>query len=178
MSAGGLPRRYVLPLFEIGVEKGELDRISADLGMIDHTLCESPDLRGFLTDPTIERKMKMGVIEKLFPDISTYTKNFLRVVIDKNRTEILKLTYRLFSDLLNEHRGVMPGELETAVQLDDSTFDELIRTLEKKFNKRLELERKVDPSLLGGARVRVGNVVIDGSVRGRMARLKEALAGE
>jgi len=174
--SGILARRYVQPLFEVAQEKNELERIAGDLAALDQALQESAELKGFLSDPSIGRKAKRTLVEKVFAEASSYTLNFMRVVIDKNRPEILGMSYRLFTDMLNIHRGVALGVVETAVPLDDTAFNKVRKMLEARFGCKLELERKIDPGLLGGLRVRVGNNVIDGSVRGRLEGLKAALS--
>ncbi|MDP8229441.1 MAG: ATP synthase F1 subunit delta [Candidatus Electryoneaceae bacterium] len=178
MRSSGLARRYVQPLFYVALEKGELDKIASDLFSFDEMLSQSSELRSFLADPSVERLAKRGVMEKLFDDVSPYTLNFVKVVIDKNRSAIFDMVYPLFRDMLNEHNGITAGIVETAVPLDDDLFVRLQKTLETRFEKRLELERKIDPDLLGGVRVRIGNMVIDASVRGRLNKLKEMLISE
>jgi len=173
-----LARRYVQPLYDVGSEKDLLDQIANDLELVDKTLQESDDLRGFLYDPSIERQAKKDVLEKLFADISPYSLNFLRVIVDKNRSLVFDQAYPLFREMLNEHRGITTGAIETATPLDDASYRKVIENLEKRFDKKLELEQIVTPDLIGGIKVRIGNVVLDGSVRGQLAKLKKVMAGE
>ncbi|MDP8239857.1 MAG: ATP synthase F1 subunit delta [Candidatus Hatepunaea meridiana] len=175
MSGGSLARRYVQPLFEVAQENNQIDRINNDLELLDRTLSESEELRGFLVDPSIIRQLKKGLIEKLFTEFSHYSMNFVKVVIDKNRPEVLKSAYSLFMELLNIHRGITPGIVESAVPLEDADFEKVKTTLELRLGSKLVLERRVDPSLLGGVRAQVGNTVIDGSLRGRLNKLKATL---
>ena len=175
MSGGGITRRYIEPLFEIAVEKGIEDRISEDLKLFDDTIVENPELKKFLFNPSMDRKAKRTVIEKLFADSSKYTLSFLRVVIDKNRPNILLEAYSLYSALLNKHRGITTGKIETAVPLEENTLKQVKENLEKRFKCTLELECTTDPSLMGGILVRVGNTVLDGTIRGRLQRLKSTM---
>ena len=178
MRGGVLARRYVQPLFEVAREKDELERIYDDLKSLDQALSDSPELKGYLSDPSIEKHDKKSVLEKIFEGASIYTLNFMRVLIDKNRPEVLWVAYPLFRDMLNEHRGISTGVVETAVTLEDADFSKIKSALESRFESRLDLERKVNPDLLAGLRVRIGNVVLDGSVRNRLTRLKEMLVAE
>jgi len=170
-----IARRYVEPLFEVALERNQLDRIAEELAALDQAINVSQDLRKYIFDPSIERHVKKSVMEQIFAGASDYTLNFIKLVIEKNRPEILSMAYRLYINLLNDHRGITPGEVETAVPLDDVTFDGIRKDLEARFNTKLHLERKVDSDLLGGMRVRIGNMVIDGSVRGRLVQLRELL---
>jgi len=177
LIGSGLARRYVQPLFEVAREKDRLEQVQSELALLDRCLSESPELRGFLSNPSIERRAKWGVAQQIFTGATPYTLNFMRVVIDKNRTRVLDVACRLFDEMLNLHRGVTPGVVETAVPLDETAFAEVRSNLERRFGGELELEQRVEPTLLGGLRVRVGNTVIDGSVRGSLNRLKQAIAG-
>jgi len=173
-----LARRYVLPLFELSRDAGTLDRTAVDLQVLDDALTGSPDLVLFLSSPTVERAVKKSAVEQIFKDLSPLTLQFLRVVVTKNRTEILHITHRIFTDLVNAYRGIVPGSVETASPLDDASFAQLQKVTSEKFGVKVELTRSVDPALLGGIRVRVGNKVVDASVRGRLEKLRTTLKGE
>jgi F-type H+-transporting ATPase subunit delta len=175
LSGGGIARRYVEPLFEVAIEKGIEDRIAEDLKLFDNTVSENPDLKKFLFNPSLERKAKRSAIEKLFTEASEYTLNFLRVVIDKNRPEILLSAYSLYTGFLNKHRGITTGSIVTAVPLEEEALEQIRSNLEKRFNYTLSLECTVDPTLIGGILVRVGNTVIDGTIKNRLQRLKSTM---
>ena len=122
MTGGGLARRYVQPLFEVAKEKDQLDAIFGDLEALDTTLKQSPELKVLLADPSRDRQAKKNVVEQIFSEASQYTLNFMRVVIDKNRNEIFDSAYKLFKEMLNHHRGVIPGEIETPEPLDEVDY--------------------------------------------------------
>ncbi len=176
--SSGLARRYVKPLFDVANENNKLDKIAKDLEVIDQTLHESEDLRGFLFDPSVERQAKRNVLEKLFAKFTPFTLNFLRVVVDKNRPLVFDQAYPLFSEMLNDHRGITTGVVETAQPLDKKSFKKVKESLEKRFAKQLDLSQIVNPDLIGGMKVRIGNMVLDGSVRRRLTKLKKVMAGE
>ncbi len=177
MIGGGIARRYIQPLFEVSQEHDVVDKISDDLKTLDSTLQDSRELKSFLNDPSIERQAKRDVIEKVFSDFSDYTKNFMRVVIDKNRTQIFDLAYRLFRDLYDSARGVVNGVVYSVKPIEDEIFDQIKRELESRMDSKLSLVQERDERLLGGLRIQIGNTVIDSSVKGRLTKLKEQLAG-
>ncbi len=177
MIGGGLARRYVQSLFEVAQEKDVLDTISGDLKLLDDTLSNSPELTSFLNDPSSPKRAKKVAIEGLFTEISEYSLNFIRVVIDKNRTEILSEAYQIFQDMIDTAKGILNGTIQSAIELDDETMCEIKESLEKRFSKKLILENRVTPELIGGLRIQVGNMVIDASVKSRLENLKEILAG-
>jgi len=177
LKGGSLTRRYVQPLFEVALEKDILDKITKDLKLLDDTLCSSPELKSFLNNPSIERRAKRDAIEIIFKDVSLYSMNFMRLIIDKNRIEVLLVAYSMFQEMIDIERGVIKGTVLSAVPVDDDLFKEIKRSLETRFDSKLELRRDVDPGILGGLRIQVGNTVMDASVKGRLERLKETLAG-
>lgn len=177
MIGAGLARRYVQALFEVAQEKDVLDKISGDIELLDGTLSNSPELVSFLNNPSILKRAKKAAIEGLFTDVSEYTLNFIRVIIDKNRTEILSVANRIFQDLIDTAKGILNGTVQSAVPLDKEMLAEIKKSLEKRFSSTLVLKNRVTPELIGGLRIQVGNMVIDASVKSRLENLKEILAG-
>jgi F-type H+-transporting ATPase subunit delta len=174
----GLARRYVQPLFEVALAKNSLDAVGADLNSISEALASSPELRGFLLMPSISRTTKIATLRTVFKDASPYTMNFLQVVVNKKRTEVLFEAGEMFEEMVSWERGVSHGTLESAVPIDDQTFTEIEKSISGQFGGKVKLARKVVPSLVGGIRLRVGNRVLDASVRGRLEQLKAELTGE
>ncbi len=177
MSAS-LARRYVLPLFDVARDKNLLDKVALDLKQLSETLRASAELRTFIESPTIARAIKRAALGDIFKDASVYTLNFLRVIIDKNRSEIFPISSRIFADLVSRHRGETHGVVQSAQPLDEASFASIEKAVSSRFGARVMLERAVEPALLGGIRVQVGNQVIDASIRGRLEKLKGILAGE
>jgi F-type H+-transporting ATPase subunit delta len=176
--SAGLARRYVLPLFEVARDRNLLDRIAGDLKQLSETLLSSEELRTFVDSPTIARTVKREVLGTLFKDASEFTLNFMRVAIDKKRSEIFILSSKLFDELVSKHRGETHGVVQSAQPLDEASFASIEKAVSSRFSTRVILKRTVDPALLGGVRVQVGNQVIDASIRGRLEKLKGILAGE
>jgi len=176
--SASLARRYVLPLFEVARDKNLLDTIAADLKLLGETLQSSAELRTFVDSPTIARSLKREVLSTLFKDASPFTLNFMRVAIDKKRSEIFILASKFFDELVSQHRGETHGIVQSAQPLDDASFAAIEKAVSSKFGTRVMLTKTVDPGLLGGVRIKVGNQVIDASIKGRLEKLKGVLAGE
>ena len=176
IGGGGIARRYVQPLFEVAQEKNELDKVSGDLKALDDSLVNHGELRSFLFDPSIERQAKKAAIKEIFEGISPFTYNFMRVVIDKNRTEIFLIAYRLFKEMVDATQGVLTGSIQSAVSLDDNTLSEIRKSLKERFKGDLDISTEVVPELIAGLKIQIGNNVIDASVRNHFEQLKEVLA--
>jgi len=176
--SASLARRYVVPLFEVARDKNLLDQIAGDLKLLNETLGNSEELRVFIDSPTIPRSSKREVLESLFKGASVFTMNFMKVVIDKKRSEIFLLSSRIFDDLVGAYRGETRGNVESAQPLNEASFAAVEAAVTKRFGTKVILTRTVNPELLGGVRVQVGNRVIDASVRARLEKMKGVLAGE
>jgi len=172
---GGLARRYVQPLFELALARGILDQVAREVAQFDSALRQHPEFRTFLSNPSVNRKAKRDAMSRVFVGASPCTINFLKVVLDKNRPEVLVAANSIFQDLLNEHRGVTTGLIETAIPLDEAALNQIKGQLEKRFQRTLDLKHRHDPTLIGGLRLRLGNRVIDASVKGRLARLRDLM---
>ncbi len=175
---GILAKRYILPLFEVAVKKNALDAVEADLKLITDTLKSSPELKKIIFNPAETRTTKWKIIESLFSDISPITKNFLHLLVYKNRAEILLTASKLFTTFINEHKGLKVGIVESVIPLSDTDLNTLKDILNIHFKGNIKLENKLNPSLLGGVRVQIGNTVIDNSLRNKLVRLKSELLRE
>ena len=177
-TARGIARRYVRPLFDAALEKGALEQVGSDLATLDQALREHLDLYTFLNNPSADRRAKKNVAGQVFQDAYPFTLNFIKLTLDKNRPGILSVAHQLFQEMLDRHRGITPGSVTTAIALDSGGQAQISRRLKQFYGGDLRLEYLVDPAILGGILVRVGNQVIDGTVKGRLAGLKTAIAGK
>ncbi|MBM3327809.1 MAG: ATP synthase F1 subunit delta [Calditrichaeota bacterium] len=175
---GGLAKRYIQPLFEVARQKDMLDTVEADLLSITETLQSSPELKKLLFNPAESRAAKRKMLEGIFPGVSPYTMNFLRLLVDKNRADVLLTAHKLYVQLLNAQRGVTVGVVESAAPLSEDDFAGLLISLSERFKGALKLERRIDPALLGGVRVRIGNTVLDNSLQNKLTRLRSVFLRE
>jgi F-type H+-transporting ATPase subunit delta len=167
---------YAQALFEAALERDELEETLENLEEFVNALHESEELREFYYGPQIPESQKRRAIDALTEDMTTSTRNFLKVLIDHDRAEILELVLPRFEDLVREHQGKVEVELTTAIELSDGTLDQVKDRLGDILDGReVELETNVDPSLVGGAVFRVGETRIDGSVRGQLQGLRDKM---
>jgi F-type H+-transporting ATPase subunit delta len=167
---------YTQALFEAALEREELDETLENLKEFVSALRESEELREFYYGPQIPESQKRRAIDALTEEMSTSIRNFLKVLVDNDRTEILEDVVPHFEELVREHQGKVEVELTTAVELSEEKLDEVKERLGKILDSReVELETEVDPNLVGGAVFRVGERRIDGSVRGQLQGLRNKM---
>jgi F-type H+-transporting ATPase subunit delta len=167
---------YAQALFEAALEQDELEETLEDLKEFVNALHESEELREFYYGPQIPESQKRQAIDALTEEMSASIRNFLKVLIDNDRTEILEDIVPRFEDLVREHQGKVEVELTTAIELSEEKLDEVKDRLGHILHGReVELETNVNPNLVGGAIFRVGERMIDGSVRGQLQSLRDKM---
>jgi F-type H+-transporting ATPase subunit delta len=140
----------------------------------------SAELRNFLASPAVTREAKHGVIEKLVARLgaSRIIRNFLFVMADNQRIHLLPEIVETFERVLRQRQGIAEAEVTSAAELNDEQKTTLLSTLERLSGKRIQAKYSLEPELLGGAVVRIGDTIYDGSVRNRLNQLRTRLAAE
>jgi len=172
--------RYAAALADAAMDEGNADRVRRDLNAFVGAFEESADLRNALETPAIPPELKRRIVEELAKrmDLATAVRNFLFLLIDHRRTEMLREIQHAFHQALNARLGIADAEVTSARQLSTEERHELTTALERRTGKKIEARFHEDASLLGGAVVRVGSVVYDGSVREQLTRLRQQLETE
>jgi F-type H+-transporting ATPase subunit delta len=141
---------------------------------------ESAELRNVLANPAVIPAAKHGVIEKLVVRLgaSRIVRNFLFVVVDNQRTHLLPKILQTFEDVLRERQGVAEAEVASATELTGPQKTQLQQTLQRLTGRKIQANYSLDPALLGGVVVRIGDTIYDGSVRNRLNQMRARLAAE
>ena len=175
--ASNVGRRYAKALLEIGVEEGTLNALVDEMTRIAQTYEESEELRRALDNPVVglepKRAIAMELIEKL--GLGSTARYTLSLLLERRRVKILPDIAMALREMNDARRGVVRAEVRTAIRLSDSYYEKLRQKLEQMTGKRVTLETREDPTLLGGVVTRIGDTVIDGSVRARLQELKSSL---
>jgi F-type H+-transporting ATPase subunit delta len=167
---------YAEALFQAARDRDELDETLENLKEFVNALHESEELREFYFGPQIPEGQKRRAIDALTEDMTTSLTNFLKVLVDNDRAEILEEVVPPFEQRVREHEGKVEVELTTAVELSEEELNGVRDRLGKILDGRdVELETNVDPNLVGGAVFRVGERRIDGSVRGQLQGLRNQM---
>ncbi|MFN8633460.1 MAG: F0F1 ATP synthase subunit delta [Chloroflexota bacterium] len=129
----------------------------------------------FLTSPVEPAAKKRAVLEALLPNVSAEVQRFLAILAHRDRLELVPEIAVVFRRLVNEYRNVAVATVTTAVPIDERQRSQIAAKLGQRLGKTIVVETRVDPSILGGVVAQVGDNVIDGSVRGRLDRLRRTL---
>lgn len=169
-------RRYARALFDLAQEQGLIDQVDQELGTVVSFIQENQALRAVMDDVLVTPEKKRVLVEKLFTNaLSPLVMNFLLVVVRKRREAHFFEIHRAYLDLANEARGVVEVEVRSAFALPEETIAGLQGRLESRLGKRVKFQTQVAPELIGGLVVRVGDELMDGSVKTRLQRMHNRL---
>jgi F-type H+-transporting ATPase subunit delta len=172
--------QYAYALADVALERGAAESALKQLTDFTVAYAESAELRNFLASPAVDRHAKHGVIEKLVARLGAgkIIRNFLFVVVDHNRTHILPEIVAAFQEVVRQRQGIAEAEVSTAIELNAAQKAEFAFTLEQMTGKRVEARYSLAPELLGGAVVRIGDAVYDGSLRHQLDEMRARLVAE
>ena len=172
--------QYANALADVALVQGAADAALKQLGDFAAAFGVSAELRNFLTSPGVPREAKHGVIEKIAARVGAgkIIRNFLFVIADHQRTHILPEILAAFQDVIRQRQGIAEAEISSAVELSAGQKKRFAQTLERLTGKKIEAKYSLDPALLGGAVVRVGDTIYDGSVRSSLNEIRARLAAE
>lgn len=176
MSDLTVARRYAQALFELAREQDQLDAVVADLRQVLETVEGHGGLQAMLRHRRIPPAAKQEVLGQVFAgSVGALTLNFLRVLVEHRREESLAETCRQVIHLADAARGVQEAVVRTAAQLPEAELQALRERLRQVTGKQIVLRQQIDPSLLGGVVVKIGDRVYDGSIRRRLATMRQIL---
>lgn len=177
MSEGAVIERYARAIFEMGVETGALAEVSVEMSRFAALYAENAELRSVLDNPTVEQAEQAALIADLGKTLrlSGSTINALKLLGERRRLGVVREIAERVRLLKDEKAGVVRATVTSAVPLSDAYCERLVRELEAAIERKVVLERREDPSLIAGIVTRIGDLVIDGSVRGRLQGIERQL---
>jgi F-type H+-transporting ATPase subunit delta len=177
---GALASRYAAALADVALEQKSGARVKKDLAAFVDTFFGSADLRNFIESPAVGPEMKHTVVEEVAAkmDLAPAVRNFAYVIVNHRRTEMLREIQQAFETELNVRLGIAEAEVTSARELNAADKERVTKALERRTGMKIEAHFRRDDSLVGGAVVRVGSTVYDGSVRDQLTRLRERLEAE
>jgi F-type H+-transporting ATPase subunit delta len=169
--------RYAQAVFEIALEKNELDGWQTDLSRIA-AMGEDKEFAGLIENPRVPFSDKQKLLSAGFGDAGPLVLNLVYLLITRNSIDMLGQIADEYRKLLDSHRGIEQAEVTTAVPLDEGEIKKLEEDLGALVGKNVVIRPEVDPALMVGITARVGGKLIDGSTRSRLERLKKQIGGE
>jgi F-type H+-transporting ATPase subunit delta len=177
---GSVARRYARALLEIGLSDGKFETFGQELDKVTQLFVSNQDLRHALVNPVFPVSQRKGVMADLATrlGLSIPVRNFLQLLIERNRIGALADMAREMSRLVDRQAGRVRATLVSAAPLDEGTVAAVLGAIEQRLGKKVILDRKEDPALIGGVVAKVGDVLYDGSVRAQLEQAKERLLAE
>jgi F-type H+-transporting ATPase subunit delta len=166
---------YARALFESAMESDSLDEIQEQLSTWTDALGENKDLQTFFFSPRFSSTEKKEAVRRIIDGGNERFLNFLELLAERHR---LPATFRIrksFDELWREEHKMLPVEVTSAIELDEALVRSIGERIEERTGRRIELTSRVDPDIIGGLVLRVGNKVLDASVTGRLQRLRKQI---
>ena len=167
---------YARSLFEAAKDQDKLDEIREQLGVFADAVAESHDLQVFFFSPYLSTQEKTDGLRRAIEGADEAFLNFLDLVVENHRMPVIFRVRREFDELWEEENQLLPVQVTSAVPLDDAIVQEIGSTIGEQTGKQVELSSHVDPDILGGIVVRVGNSILDASIRNRLEQLRKQVA--
>ena len=174
MNIAPVAYRYARSLMDLSLERSVVDAVYEDMGLLAATCAGSRDLLVLLNSPVVKADKKEKVLDRIFAGkIGTITNAFIGILVRKGREALLPQVAAAFTELFKQHKGIVTAEVTSAVPLTDNARKRVVELATAKHPGRsIELVEKVDPSLIGGLTIRIGDEQYDGSVSRRLSDLR------
>lgn len=177
MSANAIARRYAKALVQIAAEESAVEKFHGELGKVEAMFADCPELGSLLSNPAYGIEAKLEALREVAGklQLSETVRNFLLLLQERNRLGCLGQIIACYSVLADELSGVLRPVVSTALSLDEGRVAEIKAALEKSTGKKIVLKVEVEPSLIGGVITRIGDKVLDGSVKTQLTRIEDIL---
>ena len=170
-----VPNEYGKALFMLSLEENVLDRVRCDLVLVDTVLRKNPEYLKLLDTPAIAKAAKISAVDEAFSSVYYSVRNVLKILSEKHEAYSFSSVAAFYYDMYDEHNGIEHVEAVTAIAMTQPQKTALTTKLEKMTGKRIVLENKVDPGILGGVVLRYCAKQIDGSVKARLDAFAQTL---
>lgn len=176
MIGSKVSKRYAKALFSLGQEDGHFEKYGQELSDFERFFRDNADFRQVISNPVFavedRRKVLQVVLDK--SSFSGVVKNFLNLLLDKNRIGAIQAITAYYARLTDDFSGIARAEIITARPLKDEALGKIERSLEGLTSKKIKPEVREDKDLIGGIVVKIGDLVLDGSVKAQLEGLKES----
>ena len=167
---------YSRSLFQVAKEQGRLDEIREQLGIFADAVADLHDLQVFFFSPYLSTAEKKQGLRRAVEGADEALLNFLELLIENHRMPVIFRIRRQFDELWEQENQLLPVQVTSAVALDESTVRQIGSTIGRQTGREVDLSSRVDPDILGGIVVQVGNSILDASIRNRLEQLRKQVA--
>ena len=167
---------YARALFEVAQDQGKLDDVRDQLGEFADALDSNQEMQVFFFSPYFSTPEKVEGLDNVVTGAEPIVQNFLKLLIEKSRMPAVFRVRRVFDELWQRENKLLPVEITSAVELDKQTVKQIGDRIGEETGQTIELSERVEPDILGGLIVRVGNSIIDASIRARLDQLRKQVA--
>lgn len=177
MSLNAIPKRYAKALVGLAVEQNKIETFATELERVEQAFSVQPELKSVLINPTYSIKKKKVLLTEVagYLDLSEDIRKFLGLLLEKDRLEVYSQILVSYRKLADESSDIERAQLASAKRLTKDQKELIKAELEKLTGKKVDLEVKVDPSLLGGIKTEIGGRVVDGSLQTQLKRMEDTL---
>jgi F-type H+-transporting ATPase subunit delta len=175
--AGSVSRRYARALFSIGVDRGNFEQLGKELDAVAELWTGAAELREALANPVFKTSEKRAVLQSLLPRIAPTAdvQKFVLLLLERRRLPAVAHVARAYREMVDEHTGRVRAQITSAQPLGPAELERIKQSLGRRTGKQVIVEASVDPTLIGGIVARVGDLVLDGSVRTQLGTLRDKL---
>jgi F-type H+-transporting ATPase subunit delta len=167
---------YARSLFEVAQEHDKLDLVREELGQFADALNETRELQMFFFSPYFSTSEKEDGLDRAVSGADPMVLNFLKLLIENHRTPVIFRVRRNFDQLWEEENRLLPVTVTSAVELDKATVKLIVDRIAEQTGRKIDVSAVVEPNILGGLVVRVGNSILDASIRNRLDQLRKQVA--
>jgi F-type H+-transporting ATPase subunit delta len=167
---------YARSLFEVAEDRDKVDDVREQIGQFADALAESRELELFFFSPYFSTEEKKEGLDKVLDGPDETVRNFLELLVEKHRVPAVFRIRRAYDARWEEENKLLPVEVTSAIELDNETVQQIGDKIGERTGRRVQLESKVDPDILGGIVVRVGDRILDASIANRLESLRKQVA--
>ena len=167
---------YARSLFEVAQEHNKLDTVRDELGTFADAVDANRELQTFFFSPYFSTAEKSDGLDRAVSGADPIVVNFLKLLIENHRTPVIFRVRRAYDALWEEENKLLPVSVTSAVALDQATVDQIGARIAEQTGRKVDLSAAVDAEILGGIIVRVGNSILDASIRNRLEQLRKQVA--
>jgi ATP synthase F1 delta subunit len=171
-----LAQVYGRSLFEVAREHGSLDELREQIGQFADAVNENRELAMFFFSPYFSTKEKQEALGRILDEANPILLNFLGLLIENHRMPVIFRIREEYERLWEEENRMLPVEITSAIALDAATTDSVGKNIGERTGRKVTLAARVDPDILGGIIIRVGNSILDASIRNRLEQLRRHVA--